>query len=279
VLLSQIALDRQGQVINKSALRSCTSMLSILRSNSQEDGPTVYKTDFESPFLEETGKFYDAESNNLLLNGTAPDYLSKVERRLLEEDDRVHHYLHPSTEPALLSLLEHTLIATKLPVVLNHSDGGLPTLIDQKRNQDLARLYRLSARVGGGHMSVRKALKVWIIKAGQQLADSSSASVAAQNADEEDGAPAADPKGKGKEAAPTPAVAHALGWVASVLQLKDNMDLLWREAWEEDLAFQTSIVEVRLALLDLVFKLKLPHRLSNRSLTSIRRLPSTFRFF
>lgn len=225
-------------------------MLIMLRDTSQDSGLTVYQTDFEGRFLDESQQFYSAEAAHLLVTGSAADYLQKIERRLYEEDARVHHYLSPQTEPALVALLDTTFLASRLDAVLKHPDGGLNLLLEQHRIPDLSRLFKLFGRVPDGLAALRKALREWIKNTGLALA---AASAPPSNADMEAAAPAAtnpDPKGKGKakEGAPPPAataVANALQWVQAVLDLKDKTDAFLTEAFGLHHDFVAATTEVR----------------------------------
>lgn len=248
VLLSQIRLDRQGQVVNKSALRSCVAMLNMLRDTNSDDKHTVYQTDFEDRFLDESQSFYANEATHLLTTGSAADYLQKIERRFYEEDARIHHYLQPATEPALVALLDTTFLASRLDSILKHPDGGLNLLLEQNRTADLSRAFKLFARVKEGHTAFRKVLKEWIRATGLALTAVSAPPTNAEIAlTEPDGS-----KGKAKsKEGPAPAsaaVANALHWVQSVLDLKDKVDNILIQSFEDSHECSTAITDVSLVL-------------------------------
>jgi len=209
-------------------------MLTVLRDKGGEDGPSVYSCLFEKAFLADTASFYSSEAEELLNNGTAVDYLIKVERRLFEEDERLHHYLNLSTQSHLIDLLDETFISSHLTTVLQHQSGGLPSLLSQNQTTDLARMYRLFGRVEKGHQVLKKAVKEWIVLSGLKIADTLASTKSIE-----------DEKGKGKEVpSQGMGVTSALMWVQEVLDLKDKMDSIVREAWQNDLAFQTVVNEV-----------------------------------
>ena len=208
-------------------------MLTILRDKGGDEGPSVYSTLFEKAFLSDTQLFYSSEADELLLHGTAVEYLIKVERRLYEEDERLHHYLNLTTQTPLVDLLDHTFLSEHLTHVISHASGGLATLLEQNQIPDLSRMYRLFGRVVEGHLVLKKAVKDWVVLSGLKIADTLATKSVAE-----------DDKGKGKEGVASLGVASALMWVQGVLDLKDKMDRVVKEAWENDLIFQTVCNEV-----------------------------------
>eukprot|EP00064_Thunnus_orientalis_P013669 superscaffoldBa00002263_g13709 len=109
-ILEQIELERNGETIDRSLLRSLLGMLSDLQ---------VYKDSFEERFLIETNRLYAAEGQRLMQERDVPEYLHHVARRLEEENDRLSTLLDENrvTELALLYQL------------FSKVKGGLPTLL------------------------------------------------------------------------------------------------------------------------------------------------------
>ncbi|CEQ41447.1 SPOSA6832_03156, partial [Sporobolomyces salmonicolor] len=290
-LLSQIRIERSGEVVSRSAIQSIVEILCsltdegpvplpILASTGTGSGsPMVaggsgssgarartvmgegppgaqespYKTAFEQALLKQTEEFYKRESARLLVECDCPSFLHKINRRLKEEATRAQSYLAPSTEPLLLSLLDHILIESHLTSILEHPASGLSTLIHDSRVEDLKLLYTLFGRVGKGHAELQKAVAEWIVKVGRGVNEGVALIP-------ESGEGEADPKGKGKEkdgeeggaaarkkgdaAAAGPVNAKtkaALGWVQSVLDLKDKFDGLLEKAFSGDKAFEKAI--------------------------------------
>lgn len=77
-MLTQIHLERMGEVIDRTAINSAVIMLSELH-----DVPTkesVYVVDFESRYLEKSTSFYQIESQKLASSCDAPEFMRRVSK-------------------------------------------------------------------------------------------------------------------------------------------------------------------------------------------------------
>uniref|UniRef100_A0A672IKT8 Cullin-4B n=1 Tax=Salarias fasciatus TaxID=181472 RepID=A0A672IKT8_SALFA len=137
-ILEQIELERNGETVDRSLLRSLLGMLSDLQ---------VYKDSFEERFLSETNRLYAAEGQRLMQERDVPEYLHHVSRRLEEENDRIVSYLDQSTQKPLISCVEKQLLGEHMTAILQK---GLSTLLDENRVTELALLYQLFSKVKGG---------------------------------------------------------------------------------------------------------------------------------
>uniref|UniRef100_A0A3Q1IIB2 Cullin-4A n=1 Tax=Anabas testudineus TaxID=64144 RepID=A0A3Q1IIB2_ANATE len=137
-ILEQIELERNGETVDRSLLRSLLGMLSDLQ---------VYKDSFEERFLIETNRLYAAEGQRLMQERDVPEYLHHVARRLDEENDRIVSYLDQSTQKPLISCVEKQLLGEHMTAILQK---GLSTLLDENRVTELAVLYQLFSKVKGG---------------------------------------------------------------------------------------------------------------------------------
>ena len=62
VVLDQIQMERTGDVINKSIIKSCIYMLDgLYESNAESPEQKLYNTSFEEDFLNVSRDFYRAE--------------------------------------------------------------------------------------------------------------------------------------------------------------------------------------------------------------------------
>lgn len=113
-ILSHITLERQSYPIDRTAVKTNLEMLQQLFTDNKD---TVYGQDFEPLFIGESSKFYERESNEMLVSSDAATYLRHVERRLQEEYERSQHYLSPASEPKIRRIVEKELIESHMKTV------------------------------------------------------------------------------------------------------------------------------------------------------------------
>jgi cullin 3 len=241
-LLTQIQVEREGSVINRSALKSNIDMLTSLTHPRPHTAisarTTVYNYDFEPAFLATSEEFYRAEAERLLDNNDAAQYLRHVERRFVEEEARVAVYLSSATDRPLSKLLEKCLLSRHLSTILNMSGSGVVTMLDDDRVEDLARMYRLFWRVPEGADVMKAGLRLYIGTRGKEINEQvAAAAKGTTQAKEEDGG---DVK---SSVVTTPPAQVALKWVEDVLTFKNKFDHIWRVSFEDDKGCETSINE------------------------------------
>ncbi|CAH1639944.1 unnamed protein product [Spodoptera littoralis] len=137
-LLTLIERERGGDAVDISLLKSLLRMLSDLQ---------IYQDAFEHKFLQATERLYAAEGQRLMRELAVPQYLAHVEKRLREENERLLHYLDPSTKWQLIHTIERQLLSEHLTGILGK---GLESLMDGPRLADLTTLYTLFSRVKDG---------------------------------------------------------------------------------------------------------------------------------
>uniref|UniRef100_A0A7S4HWF0 Cullin family profile domain-containing protein n=1 Tax=Vannella robusta TaxID=1487602 RepID=A0A7S4HWF0_9EUKA len=145
-LLDLIYLERTGELINRSLVKSITQMLVDLGVNSR----IVYEEDFEQPFLEATRDFYRVESQEFIASNSCPDYMRKIENRRKEELDRVQHYLDQSSENKVREVVEAELITKHMHTLVHMENSGLVPMLRDDKVEDLSRMYNLFQKVDGG---------------------------------------------------------------------------------------------------------------------------------
>ncbi|KAA1467488.1 Cullin-domain-containing protein [Dentipellis sp. KUC8613] len=242
-ILSQLRIERNGYMINRSAVTGCVDVL--LQLSDIGDNVSVYKRDLEPLILRESETYYKAEGEKLLDSCDAPEYLRRVEGRFVEENSRTHQYLSLQTAYPLQQILKDTLLTPHLSRIISMPNSGLDVMIDSDKFDDLSRLYRLFIQVPDGLPCLRRALKDSILRRGTELNNVNPPADADGGGDEEP-----DPSGKGKgkaKARPPPAgaqsLAMALKWVQDVLQLKDKFDTIWKKSFRSDREIESGLNE------------------------------------
>ncbi|KAF1329324.1 Cullin family protein, partial [Globisporangium splendens] len=134
-LLELIERERKGEAINRSYLYNLLRMLLSLQ---------LYHSDFETPFLMASERFYTSEGATVAETSSVPQFLLHVEKRLHEESDRVVHYLDTSTKKQLITVVESKLLKPHVAMLL---ERGFESLVDGGRIDDLKRMYTLYAKV------------------------------------------------------------------------------------------------------------------------------------
>ncbi|KAJ7364027.1 Cullin-domain-containing protein [Mycena albidolilacea] len=226
-ILNQIQFERDGYVVNRSAIKGCVDVFITLED---VNGLTVYKRDLEPSLLRESRAFYEAEGLKLLQSCDAPEYLRRVESRFESEDSRTHHYLSRNTAPALRQILQDYLLTPHLTTVISMESSGLDAMIDLNKTNDMARLYRLFIMVPTGLPCLKRAFKDSIRRRGDTINQASSGVEGSQTA-------------ASKTAQGVQILALALKWVQDVLDLKDLFDKIWKEALSCDRELESTLNE------------------------------------
>ncbi|RKU47628.1 hypothetical protein DL546_008476 [Coniochaeta pulveracea] len=164
-VLKLVERQRQGETIEYSQIKSVVESFVSLGLDDQDSTKTtleVYRYYFEKPFLEATKKFYTDESKQFVAENSVVEYMKKAEARLNEEEERVKMYLHPDIAVQLKKTCNQALIA-------DHSDllrDEFQVLLDNDREEDMARMYSLLSRIPDGLEPLRSKFEAHVRKAG-----------------------------------------------------------------------------------------------------------------
>ena len=143
LILDNVQQERMGVLIDRELMKAVLSMLVDLGP----DGQDVYESFFEAPFLAATKAFYRQLSQEYLQQNTCPDYMVMAEARLQEEDDRVVHFLSPTSGSKLRTVCEQELIAAHARTLIELETSGCHVMFQNDRIEDLRRMYGLFHRL------------------------------------------------------------------------------------------------------------------------------------
>ncbi|KAI0303827.1 Cullin-domain-containing protein [Multifurca ochricompacta] len=244
-ILNLLHIERDGYVINRSAITNCVDAL--LQLSDSPDGTTVYKRYLEPDILRQSDTYYRAEAEKLLETCDTPEYLRRVQTRFSEEESRAHQYLSLQTSAPIQAILQKTLLIPHLQTLADMPNSGLDIMIDNDKLDDLSRLYQLYSLVPEGMPCLRRSLKDSIQKRGEEL---NSVSMEERELGDGGAEDELDPsaKGKAKAKARPPnsgaqGLALALRWVEDVLHLKDKFDRVWGVSFKNNRDIESGLNE------------------------------------
>ena len=236
VMLDQVQMDREGDIIDKSLLKSCAYMLEGLYETEDEHESTkLYLTSFEPEFLKASEEFYRTEGAKLLLEADAGTFCRDARKRVNEEEDRCRSTLSPLTLTKIRGVVETELIKRNLPEVIALEGSGVKYMLDNERLLELELIYELSARVDPKKEELRKAVQARILEMGNDVNRATAAATQiTPKALEQEGDEKASEKPVNQQ------TTAAIKWVDDVLHLKERYDNVLTEAFKSDQGLQTS---------------------------------------
>ncbi|KFH48057.1 Cullin-3-B-like protein [Hapsidospora chrysogenum ATCC 11550] len=242
IMLDQINMEREGDVIDRTLIRSCSRMLSSLfKDQNENESDKLYLLLFEPKFLENSRQFYAAECRRLLQESDASSWLRHTERRLHEEAERCETTIELETLPKATQVIDEELIRQHLSDFLALEGSGLRWMIDNDRIDDLSILYRLISRVDDKKTLLRTMLQKRVVDLGREVEKTlRNTDFSAAQGDGEAGGEGEKAKTLNPAAQQT---AAAIKWVDDVLRLKDKFDFLWINCFQEDLVIQSALAK------------------------------------
>jgi len=165
LLLQNVEVERRGGLVDRGLMKDILSML----GDFSVDGVNVYEEDFESHFLLASRAFYTREALDFLALSNCPEYLMKAESRLIEESDRVRHYLSSSTEPKIRGLVESEFIGAHAKTLVDMEGSGAVALMKGNRLAELRKLYQLFSHVPSSLDCLRDAMAGYIKSHGAEI--------------------------------------------------------------------------------------------------------------
>ena len=165
LLIKEIRAEREGEVIEKTQIRSSIQMLIEVCKNSRK----LYEQEFERVLLKETTDYYRVESQSMIVDSSCASYLEKGRRRLLQEYDRVASYLDASTEVKLINTFLSEYLSDVHSQTLLTMQSGLVHMIRNNNIDELSLVYNMFHRRPASFELMRKHLADFIISEGNKM--------------------------------------------------------------------------------------------------------------
>ena len=236
VMLGQIQMERDGDIIDKSLIRSCVYMLESLNEVDNDEKTKLYQTSFEPLFLEASRKFYRAEGQKLLRTVDAGTFCRHTMKRISEESNRCRSTLSSTTLDKIKAVIDQELIKDYMRDVIGLPGSGVQYMLDNDRLDELTMIYELISRVDPKKEELKVAAQKRILELGTEINTAAVASAQAQPVK----ANSTPGESKTPERPLNQQTVAAIKWVDDVLQLKDKYDTVLKRAFKDDQTLQTA---------------------------------------
>mmetsp|Transcript_181 Transcript_181/g.578 ORF Transcript_181/g.578 Transcript_181/m.578 type:complete len:753 (+) Transcript_181:64-2322(+) len=167
-VLALIQREREGELVDKAKIKAVVDVFveigdwrPLFPTRPGEElgdiGPqalNIYIRLFEEPFLVATAQFYGRESSRWIDDDSCPEFLKKAEARLEQEMQRVHAYLHHTSDDKLLKTTLQQLLARHQQVLMDKENSGVESLLRENKVDDLARMYNLFYKLPSGNPNI-----------------------------------------------------------------------------------------------------------------------------
>ena len=239
VILDQIRMEREGDFIDTSLIRSCIYMLEGLYETGDDEATKLYLTSFEPAYLAASEAFYQSEGASILAEANAGTFCRHAKKRANEEQDRCRSTLSMLTLPKIKAVVENQFIKKNIREVIALEGSGVKYMLDNDRLNELEMIYDLISRVDPKKEELKQAVSQRIVELGNEINNAASSIPAAPPAK-----PTED-KGEGESKAPadkpiSQQTVAAIKWVDDVLQLKEKYDNVLAIAFQSDQGLQTA---------------------------------------
>ncbi|TYZ59067.1 hypothetical protein PybrP1_012610 [[Pythium] brassicae (nom. inval.)] len=176
-MLELIEKERNGELIDTTLMRNCVEIFEVMGMKSLD----VYQTHLEAELVQVSATYYERKSAAWLSEDSTPVYLQKVEDALQGERGRVARYLHKTTEPKLIKRLEAVLLEAAQKELIERENSGVIALLKYDKLEDLARMYRLFARLKNGLEPIADLVQKHITAVGNDIVEKRANAVTSGN--------------------------------------------------------------------------------------------------
>ncbi|KAI1102185.1 Cullin-domain-containing protein [Jackrogersella minutella] len=164
-VLMLVEKQRNGETIEHRQIKQVVDSfvsLGLDEHDATKSTLDTYRFHFEKPFLAATEVFYRTESKQFVAENSVVEYMKKAESRLAEEEERVRMYLHNDIALPLKKTCNKALIADHSAMLRDE----FQVLLDNDREDDMARMYNLLSRIPDGLEPLRQKFEAHVRNAG-----------------------------------------------------------------------------------------------------------------
>lgn len=164
-VLNLVEKQRNGETIEQSQIKNIVDSfvsLGLDENDCTKSTLEIYRFYFEKPFIRSTRIYYENESRQFVAENSVVEYMKKAEARLEEEKARVGLYLHPDITKGLTETCLDVLVTAHSSLLRDE----FQLLLDNERQEDLGRMYKLLSRVKDGLDPLRSRFEAHVRKSG-----------------------------------------------------------------------------------------------------------------
>ncbi|CAK8696090.1 cullin-2-like [Clavelina lepadiformis] len=137
-LLTEILNHRNGAIVDDYNTRTVVHSL-VFAEEYKKNYLEFYENLFEKRFLRETGNYYRAKANDLLVDSTCSDYMKQVLLLLTEEESRNRKFLYKSSYKKATAECQRCVIFDHVQFL----QAGCRQMIRHDAQEDLLHMYML----------------------------------------------------------------------------------------------------------------------------------------
>lgn len=231
-ILSEIRKDRDGQIIDRIALKHIIYMLEFLPV-SKLDGDSIYFAEFEQMVCNDTREYFEKAADALLnTSRNAAIYINQTSEWLRTEEERCNLYLSAQSIPRVLATIQDVLIRKRFKTIMQFSDTGLKSWIENDQYRELKLLHELTLLVSDDFEDTKEMLNIIILEKGAEINLKSKEAMANVRSVKGNG------KGRSENSNPT---SIAIQWVEQVLSLKDKYDDILVKCYGNNTGLRASV--------------------------------------
>ncbi|CAF2083747.1 unnamed protein product [Rotaria magnacalcarata] len=164
-LLNTFDQCQHDGVVDETMMKDICHMLIAMDS----DNLSLYTEYFETPFLQHSANAYQRESEKLLAENNASQYIREISARISQESMRFINCYPKSTVDRIVRTAEEEFIEKHAKRIIEMESSGVVHMIESKNYDDLSLMYQLFKRIPNGHWIVVNCVNAYFQKRREAL--------------------------------------------------------------------------------------------------------------